>query len=261
MKHIFLFFFLITLSLTGQAKVLHTDRGDWELVWQDNFRGNKLSCVWSRIPRMSSVDWNNYMSTDDRLFKVRGGKLILYGRVNDFLPQDTARYLTGGVWTKGRKLFYRGRIDIRIKMDNATGAWPAAWLLPEIGRWPHEGEIDIMERLNDRKDAFQTVHSAYTLYEKKEGQPRSGFDGPIKKDKYNIYSVELYEDSLCFLINGKVTGTYRRQPELGPKQYPFDRPMYLLIDMQLGGSWVGPVKGEELPYEYKIDYVKFYRKK
>ena len=37
--------------------------------------------------------------------------------------------------------------------------------------------------------------------------------------------------------------------------------MYLLIDMQLGGSWVGPVKGEELPYEYKIDYVKFYRKK
>ena len=221
MKHIFLFFFLITLSLTGQAKVLHTDRGDWELVWQDNFRGNKLSYVWSRIPRMSSVDWNNYMSTDDRLFKVRGGKLILYGRVNDFLPQDTARYLTGGVWTKGRKLFYRGRIDIRIKMDNATGAWPAAWLR----------------------------------------QPRSGFDGPIKKDKYNIYSVELYEDSLCFLINGKVTGTYRRQPELGPKQYPFDRPMYLLIDMQLGGSWVGPVKGEELPYEYKIDYVKFYRKK
>jgi hypothetical protein len=37
--------------------------------------------------------------------------------------------------------------------------------------------------------------------------------------------------------------------------------MYLLIDMQLGGYWVGQVKPEELPYRYQIDYVRFYKKK
>ena len=81
------------------------------------------------------------------------------------------------------------------------------------------------------------------------------------KDDYNIYGVELYADSLCFFINDQYTGTYRRMPEYGEQQYPFDRPMYLLIDMQLGGKWVGGVNPKDLPYRYQIDYVKFYKKK
>ena len=261
-RHFVLWTLLLLFFFSATAKSRRSPGDGWELVWEDNFRGHKLSYVWSKIPRMPPCpEWNKYMSTDDRLFKVKGGKLTLYGIVNDILPNDTAHYLTGGVWTKNRKLFYRGRIDVRLKMDNASGAWPAVWLMPEIGRWPHQGEIDIMERLNDRQDAFQTVHSAFTHYDKRPDKPESGFAGPIYINKYNIYSVELYEDSLRFLINNTYVGTYRRQPEFGPDQYPFDRPMYLLIDMQLGGSWVGPVKPEELPYKYKIDYVKFYRKK
>ena len=260
---IFLILAALALCCGGMAKTKKTAHGQWELVWHDEFRGRRLSEVWTRIPRFPNPsEWNKFMSTDDRLFRVRRGKLTLYGRVNDILPADTAHFLQGGIYSKDRKTFERGRIEIRLKMDNASGAWPAAWLLPQGGRWPQDGEIDIMERLNADTFAYQTVHSAFTEWDKKTpNKPPHGFTAPIKKDCYNVYGVELYEDSLCFFINDTYVGAYRREPRFGPEQYPYDRPMYLLIDMQLGGYWVGRVNPAELPYRYQIDYVRFYRKK
>ena len=252
---------LAVLAMKARTKTIHTPHGDWELVWEETFSGKKLSPYWSRIPRGRS-DWDKYMTSNDRCYEQKHGKLILWGRVNDFLPNDTARYLTGGVYTSKKKLFHRGRIEIRIKMDNATGAWPAAWLLPQYDAWPHGGEIDIMERLNGDAFAYQTVHSPYTLYNTADkNKPQSGFKGPIKVNDYNIYGVELYADSICFFINDRYTGTYHRRPELGSDQFPFDRPMYLLIDMQLGGKWVGGVDPKDLPYRYVIDYVRYYKMK
>lgn len=250
------------LSMYVQARTIRTDHGTWKLVWQDEFKGHKLSGErWRKIPRQR-IEWSKYMSDADACYRVTGGKLTLRGIVNDVLPGDTACYLTGGVTTSGLKLFGEGRIEIRLKMDNAIGAWPAAWLLPQFDPWPEGGEVDIMERLNGDNFAYQTVHSWFTERDKAvKNKPRSGFKGSINVGKYNTYGVELYKDSLCFFINDKYTGTYRRQEEYGKAQYPFDRPMYLLIDMQLGGSWVGTVDPKQLPYEYKIDYVRFYKKK
>lgn len=239
-----------------------TEREGWELVWHDEFDGEELSDAWSRIPRYTNPpEWNKYMSSHDKLYRVDRGVLTLYGMVNDFLPEDTARFLTGGVFTQGEVYFQRGRLDVRLRMDNASGAWPAAWLLPD-GPWPDDGEIDIMERLNYDKFAYQTIHSTITEYDHERRKTQAwGSQGRIRKGKWNVYSVELTEDSVSFLINDRLTFTYRKEPEHGPAQFPFDRGMYLLLDMQLGGHWVGPIDAKKLPYRYQIDYVRFYKKK
>ena len=269
MKTRYLTLFLIVAVCFGSSDVLakgkkraSMEREGWELVWHDEFDGKKLSDDWTRIPRFPNPpEWNKFMSTNDKLYKVKGGVLTLYGLVNDFLPEDTAHVLTGGVYSRGKVLFQRGRIDIRLKMDDASGAWPAAWLLPE-GQWPFGGEIDIMERLNYDDFAHQTIHSAHTEYEKEKRKTQDWHaTAPIKKGDWNVYSVELYEDSVSFIINDKLTFTYRKEPQHGPQQFPYDRPMYLLLDMQLGGHWVGQVNPKELPYRYQIDYVRFYKAK
>ena len=44
-------------------------------------------------------------------------------------------------------------------------------------------------------------------------------------------------------------------------QFPFvGKDFYLLLDMQLGGNWVGQVDPADLPVEMEIDWVRFYRK-
>jgi hypothetical protein len=135
-------------------------------------------------------------------------------------------------------------------------------LLPENEGWPNGGEIDIMERLNNDTIAYQTVHSAYTYTLGIKDNPKQGGIGFINRDDYNVYSVEMYQDSLVFFINETRTFAYPRIETDKGGQFPFtDKKFYLLLDMQLGGSWVGAVDSSDLPVEMEIDWVRFYQKK
>jgi beta-glucanase (GH16 family) len=231
----------------------------WKLVWEEEFdtEGVIDEAVWSKIPPGPS-DWNRHMSYYQPLYDVREGNLILRGMVNPGLPGDTRPYVTGGIFTKDKKGFYRGKIEITARLRDAQGAWPAFWLLPfDNTQWPYGGEIDIMERLNADSIAYQTVHSDYT-HNSGRTEPVTSAVSPIRYGEYNTYGVELYADSVVFSINGKRTFHYPRIETDLEGQFPFDRPYYLLLDMQLGGSWVGEVDPKDLPVEMYIDRVRFY---
>ena len=165
---------------------------EWTLVWEDNFdQADSFDpASWSKIPRGGS-DWNNYMSDFDSCYAMRDGKLILRGLVNYSLPTDTAPFITGGVYTKDKVGFNNGRLEIHAKLNGATGAWPAFWLLPQDGKWPNGGEIDIMERLNNDSIAYQTVHSNYTFNLGIKDNPKQGGIGLINRDDFNTYTVEM----------------------------------------------------------------------
>ena len=165
------------------------------------------------------------------------------------------------MYTKGKKAFTNGRIEICAKLNAAGGAWPAIWMLPEGAAWPSGGEIDVMERLNNDSIAYQTVHSHYTYTLGIKDHPVSHSTGVIHPDRYNIFAVEMYPDSLSFYVNDVHTFTYPRIQTKEEGQFPFTQPFYLLIDMQLGGSWVGAVSPEDLPVEMEVDWVRFYQRK
>lgn len=249
---------LMALTTVGQTS---GKKGTWKLVWQEEF-DNKAgfdTTSWSKIPR-GTADWNNYMSDFDSCYAVRDGNMVLRGIVNYTQKNDTAPYLTGGIYTKGKKLFTGGRVEIKAKLQGARGAWPAIWMLPENAKWPDGGEIDIMERLNSDTIAYQTVHSYYTYKLGFEDTPPHGGINKINPDEYNIYSVDIYPESLVFAINHDYTFTYPRISTDKEGQYPFYQPYYLLIDMQLGGSWVGGVDPKDLPVEMLVDWVRYYEK-
>lgn len=255
---IFIFLFeSIFLIAWGQQIVKNPH---WKLIWAEEFEQKDQifdTLIWSKIPRGKS-DWNNYMSELDTCYALKDGKLILRGMKNPAPERDTATYITGGIYTKGKYHFYNGRLEIKAKLQGAKGAWPAIWLLPEGKKWPHGGEIDIMERLNEDSIVYQTVHSYYTYVLKMKDEPPHFATAPINPEDYNVYAVESYPDSLIFFVNDKHTFTYSRIETDKEGQFPFDGPFYLLIDMQLGGNWVGSVNPEDLPVEMKVDWVRYY---
>lgn len=246
------------------GSIPHHLEAKWKLVWEDDFKQQKGfdTATWSKIPR-GTADWQNFMSDNDVCYGMENGNLILRGIVNPDRSLDTATYLTGGLYTKGKHAFYGGRLEIKAKLQGATGAWPAIWLLPfdtATYHWPTGGEIDIMERLNRDSIAYQTVHSGYTYIQGIKDTPPQGGIGSIAPDDFNIYAVEMYPDSLVFFINNLRTFAYPRIKTDKEGQYPFDIPYYLLIDMQLGGSWVGGVDSTDLPVEMQVDWVRHYQK-
>lgn len=231
------------------------------LVWEENFNQteNFDGTKWSKIPRGPS-DWNRHMSSFDSCFAMRDGKLVLRGIRNTTQVADTSKYLTGGVYTKDKVGFGFGRLEIRAKLNNAKGAWPAFWMLGQGRKYPQGGEIDIMEHLNHDDIVYQTVHSSYTIDLKIKDNPKHSATAKINPNDFNTYAVEKHKDSLVFFVNNKRTFAYPRIQTDKPNQFPFSEgDHYLLLDMQLGGNWVGAIDPLQLPVEMEIDWVKFYK--
>lgn len=119
--------------------------------------------------------------------------------------------------------------------------------------------VDIMERLNYDSIVYQTVHSHYTYTLGIENNPKHGGTTSINPEDFNVYGVDFWPDSLVFHVNGKRHFVYPRIETEQEGQFPFDIPQYLLIDMQLGGTWVGPVDSTDLPVEMEVDWVRHYQ--
>ena len=237
---------------------------EWQLVWEEDFTGKSLdTTVWSMIPQ-GHFEKKHTLSHDERCYEIGNGLLILRGIVNEDLQKDSSAYLSGGIWTKGKQTFKRGRVEIRAKMEGIQGAWPAIWMLPENSdnkHWPYGGEVDIMERLNQDTFVYQTVHSYYTHTLKENDNPPNGAIVSINPNEFNVFGVDFFPDSLVFHVNGVKTFTYPRIETEKKGQFPFDVAQYLLIDMQMGGTWVGEVDPTGLPVEMTIDWVRHYRQK
>ncbi|WP_190809457.1 glycoside hydrolase family 16 protein [Flagellimonas sp. S3867] len=235
----------------------------WKVVWEDHFNSRDLDDTkWTKIPQ-GKADWNDQMTDlDSRCFDWKDGKLHLIGIQNIDTLTDQRTYLTGGIFTKGKFAFQYGKIEIRAKLESAQGAWPAMWMLSELnkhGAYPRNGEIDIMEHLNFENVFYQTTHSYYTLELKQKENPPYYTTTPFNADEFNTFGLEWYPDKLVYTLNGKPTFTYPKVEGVDPSQWPFDQPFYILIDQQLGGSWVGDVDLEQLPVNMIIDWVKVYQ--
>ena len=109
----------------------------YRMIWKDSFNRRSLDPDrWSLIPR-GSVDWNRYMSDDESLYELKGGRCILRAIENDGIaPDDTASFLTGGIYTRGKFLVTEGKVEVRARLGSGKSVWPAIWMLPQTGSWP-----------------------------------------------------------------------------------------------------------------------------
>ena len=255
-----LVFSLMLVAFLGNASAQEHCR--YALIWHDEFDSGILdSKVWSKIYR-SKADWAIHMSSHDTLYAFEDGNLVLRGMVNDFLPNDKAPFLTGGVWGRYKKSFGFGRVEIRAKFDVAQGFWPAIWMLPDANHalnWPYGGEIDIMEHFRGNLFVNQTVHSHYTVNLGKRNRPSHVVYPAYNEREYNTYGLERFQDSLVFFVNGRRTMNYPRFRKGNNGQFPFSQhDYYLILDAQLGREGSPYIDTARLPVELRIDYVRYY---
>jgi len=247
---------MILLSAIVLAVVTAAEPVSWKLAYTENFDGTRLNAkLWHRIDK-GNPDWCKNMSVRKDLVTVSGGEMHCHGVVNADRASDPRRVLTGGVSTLGSLAMRYGKVEIKCKLEDQKGAWPAIWMMPVKGvrGWPNDGEIDIVERLNLDGFVYQTLHYGNGS----SADLTHGGRGAINKDDWNVYGLEWTPDSITWTVNGKVTHVVRRQPNWDELKWPWTTPFYLMIDTQLGGNWVGAIDESTLPVAMHIDWVKFY---
>jgi beta-glucanase (GH16 family) len=218
------------------------DSTEWELVWEDQFDKGILDTTrWSRLGLFTSPEWKvpvedwrsvtncfRYITaTDERVVDFDSDNIMLKGIVNtDSLTGDPRPFLTGGIDSRNKFAFQYGRLEVKAKLDPAWGAWPAIWTLSEKKVYSHHnGEMDLMERLNHDDFVYQTTHNQFTRL--KVNDPARSTKAKINPDDYNVYSVSWYPDKLIYAVNGVESYTYPKVPGAGTFQWPFDQPFYL----------------------------------
>jgi len=260
-----------------QKEERRNESTQWQLVWEDDFdKGTLDTTIWSRIGLFESPKWKvpvenwrevkhcfRYITaTAPRVVEFDDENIHLKGIINpDSITGDPRPYLTGGIYSWNKFAFQYGRIEIKAKLDPAYGAWPAIWMLSEKDIYPdqHNGEMDIMERLNHDDYEYQTTHNHYTIT-LKQPEPKKSTTAKINPDDYNVYSVSWYPDKLVYAINGIKSYEYPIVAGAGTFQWPFDQPFYLLIDQQMEHEWPGKITNpEELPISMTVDWVRLYQ--
>jgi beta-glucanase (GH16 family) len=187
-------------------------------------------------------------------FRIADGRLdIVAEPLNEDLRRFTwgLSYSSGLLTTKASFSQMYGLFEIRAKLPKGKGLWPAFWLLPENRAWPPE--LDVLEVLGDNmKKLYVSWHSNVGG---KHTADSKAIEVPDMSADFHTYSVVWEKDTLMWFFDD-VQVASRSTPE------DFHLPMYMLINLAVGGGWPGsPDKTTQFPAKYTIDWVRAYARR
>lgn len=176
-------------------------------------------------------------------------------------PFQGSAYTSARLLTKGLFETTYGRFEARMKMPWGRGLWPAFWLLgadDEINIWPECGEIDVMEY---RGQEPTLVHGSV------HGPGYSAADAVTKtydlvNDRldtdFHIFGIEWSPEKINFYVDDVLYSTITK--DRVPGRWVYDHDFYLIINLAVGGSFVGSPNSETVfPQTLLVDYVRVYK--
>lgn len=264
---ILLFCALVLITLQSCDNALDPEVPNYQLVWQDEFDGpdgqSPDTLKWTFDIGTGNNGWGNqelqyYTDRQENVSMDGTGNLVITARRESFggRPFTSARIKTQGLFEQAY-----GRFEARIKLPYGPGIWPAFWLLGsniETVNWPECGEIDIMECRGQQTNLIQgTVHgpgySGGSSITKNFGYQQNRFDVD-----FHLFAVEWGNNYLRFYVDEVLYQEIK--PEDLPGRWVFDKPFFIILNIAVGGNYVGfPTSETPFPQTMLIDYVRVYK--
>ncbi len=239
----------------------------YELVWQDEFDGSEIDdSKWTREVNGRGGGNNElqyYTDKEENAF-IEDGHLVIQA----LKPEKKyigRSYTSARLRTLAKGDWQYGRFEIRAKMPEGQGLWPAIWMLPSeyrYGGWPSSGEIDIMELLGHEPNIVHgTLHYGHLGNHLFTGREYELEEGDFVNE-FHVYGLEWEEEEIRWYLNGELIQTQRSwSTKNKPYPAPFDQPFHLIINVAVGGNWPGsPDETTTFPQRMEVDYVRVYQK-
>lgn len=162
--------------------------------------------------------------------------------------------------TRGRFSFTHGLLEARIAVPRGTGLHPAFWLLgTDIGSvgYPGSGEIDVMEFINDGAKWHTALHGPTGSGQHWQQSMSGDFAG--QSARFHTYGVFRSPGLIAMLLDGRVISVYTSASLPAGARWVFDKPMYVLLNLAVGGRWPGPVSpATDFPARMTVDWVRYH---
>ncbi len=244
---------------------------DWRLVWSDEFDGSAIDRgKWDFDVDCWGGGNNERQCYTDRRANaaVRDGKLVITARREAMtgpafpLSQHddpgkakalaTKGFTSARLVTRGRATWTYGKIEVRAKLPQGQGTWPAIWMLPETshyGSWAASGEIDILEAVNlgVRCDTCEggienrilgTLHFGGQWPGNKHKGDETALPAPL--DGFHVFGIVWEKGRMVWSVDGKpyatrIASEWSTSGSSDPAA-PFDRPFHLILNLAIGGG-------------------------
>lgn len=235
----------------------------YKLVWNDEFdKGNTLSSDW--VHEVKSDHWvnnelQNYVNHEidgKPVTTVSNGTL----KINCF--KNNGKVYSGRVYAKKSTGWKYAYVEAKIKLPSGKGTWPAFWMMPvNFTSWPHDGEIDIMEEVGYHKDyVSSSLHADGHVHSNGTQVTKEVYCKGAEGD-FHVYGMEWTGSYFQFYVDGAKT-LYYKNPGTGVRDWPYDAPFYVILNLAWGGDWGGSQGVDEsaLPATMEVDYVRVFQK-
>ena len=243
----------------------------YSLVWEDNFDGSSLNRndwnVELHEPGWVNEELQEYVDSEKNIFFENGNLVI---RPVKSTVNGKIHYTSGRISTQNKRDFTYGVFEARLKVPEGNGFLPAFWLMATdenvYGQWPRCGEIDIMEvHGSDTRTTYGTIH--YGNPHRQSQATRTLRNGTFA-DSFHTFAVKWEPGEISWYVDGFLIHRENEWHSITEGQgeitypAPFDQPFYIILNLAVGGSWVGyPDRTTDFKNaRYEVDYVRVWQK-
>jgi beta-glucanase (GH16 family) len=228
------------------------------LAWSDEFTDATLNTSSWNYEQGNNNGWGNnelevYTNKTENVHLDSG-----YLHITALSPWADY-YTSGRITTQGKREFTYGKVEIRAKLPEGQGIWPALWMLganiSTVG-WPKCGEIDIMEYLGHQTNVvYGTIHWDENGH-KYIGSNLALPTGSFSTD-FHLFTFIWTPNRFKWLVNNEQYFEVNRRTI---PYFPFDLPEFFIFNVAVGGNWPGnPDETTVFPQHMIVDYVRVYQ--
>ena len=211
--------------------------------------------------------------------RVEKGMLVIEGRreraknslyepgANDWRRnREFAEYTSASLMTRGLHTWQYGHFEMRGRIDTRAGLWPAWWTLGASGRWPHGGEIDIMEYYRGTllaNAAWGGPAGARPVWDIIR-KPLESLGGAEWSARFHVWRMLWDEQTIRLSVDDVWLNDVDLDQTVnqdGSGVNPFRQPHYMLVNLAIGGTSGGDPSQTAFPSRVEVDYIRVYQKK
>jgi len=270
--------------IADNFSLIYTSETPYELVWSDEFNGSGAvdAANWSfenGFVRNEEQQWyqpdNAFQKDGYLVFEARKEDPIntrlnpnyIAGATDWKKARRYINYTAASIKTAGKRSWLYGRFEIRAKVTNLNGTWPAIWTLGNSCEWPSNGEVDIMENYGGNVLANFAWGTNTRWTAKWDGYKKSA-TSLLTKDpdwftKFHIWTLDWDENKMSIYLDGELLNevdlsTTINGTAMCSGQNPFKKPQYLLLNLAMIAN-AATVSNLPFPNQYLVDYARVYQ--